>query len=201
MTDRYLSSSNKMDGGQLATVDRPYHFHKMLKSMMNSASLVGASRGVKVNLDLDERIDATARLAMLAQHGLPDAEIQRRLFDPTIPNDGLVAGDEMRMRQIVSNLITNAIKFNRPGPNSHATVRTRLIRPSTDWFEASQSTSDETATSVTGSGSDDDEQPKPGDDYPPIVNRKENSRKWRAKQLDSIVVRVEVEDSGKFFFV
>lgn len=173
-----------MDTGQLVTVERPYYLHKMLRSMLPGASLVGGSRGIKVNLELDERIDTVARRAILAHHGLPETEIQRRLADPDIPNDGLVSGDEMRMRQVLTNLMSNALKFNVPGPNSRVTLRTKLMKPASDvdhfGCEASTASSDEVSKPVDPAG------------------RKE---KTRARRLDSIVVRIEVEDTGKWFLL
>lgn len=181
-------SSNKMDAGQLVTVDRPYHLHKTIRSMLPSASLVAASRGIQVKLDLDERIDLVARRAILAQNGLPDSEIQERLADPKIPNDGLIAGDEMRMRQIVSNFITNAIKFNRPGPDSHITVRTKLIQPTVDFDALASPQSTTSMTSIP------DELSKTSD----LAGHKEKDGNYYARRLDSIVVRIEVQDTGKY---
>lgn len=169
-----------MDAGQLVTVERPYYFHKMLRSMLPGAALVGESRGIKVNLELDERIDTVARRAILTHHGLPETEIQRRLADPDLPNDGVVSGDEMRMRQVLTNFLSNALKFNVPGPNSHVTLRTKLIKPTSDTdhhgCEESTASSEEVSKSVDSA---------------------EKKEKPRARRLHSIVVRIEVEDTGK----
>ena len=169
-----------MDAGQLVTVERPYYLHKMLRSMLPGAALVGESRGIKVNLELDERIDTVARRAVLTHDGLAESEIQRRLSDPDIPNDGVISGDEMRMRQVLTNLLSNALKFNVPGPNSHVTLRTKLIKPTSDMdhhgCEASSASSEEVSKSTASSG---------------------GKEKARTRRLDSIVVRIEVEDTGE----
>ncbi|KAF8322206.1 hypothetical protein DL93DRAFT_2072073 [Clavulina sp. PMI_390] len=199
---------NKMDAGQLVTVERPYHLHKAIRSMMPGAELTANSRGIKVHLDLDERVDTVARRAILAQQGLPEAEIERRFADPSIPNDGLVSGDEMRLRQILSNFITNAIKFNVPGPDAHVTVRTRLIRPTEEADDpltllahdsngsaGTEDTESDSSSSRNGQrpGSSGSSGSKPGEFY---EKKSKPTKMARARRLDQIVVRFEVEDSG-----
>lgn len=178
--------SNRMDAGHLVTVERPYHLHKMMKSMLPGASLVGDSRGIKVNLDFDHRIDIVARRAIFAHHGLPEAEIQKRLADPEYQDEGVVSGDEMRLRQIINNLVSNALKFNVPGPNSHVTVRTKLLQPAMEEDRIICS-----APSACSNSTDDLNRV-------PTGTRKEKPN-IRPRRLDSIVVRFEVEDSGMSF--
>lgn len=80
-------SFNKMEDGRLAFSRAPFSLH----SAVNEATLLhraaAEAAGLDFHLDLDERIDAL----------------------------GAIIGDELRVRQVCSNLLSNAFKFTRQG--------------------------------------------------------------------------------------
>jgi hypothetical protein len=69
-----------------------------MRSIFVPLKLDAASRGLDLETSLDTRVDELARLA--AYPGEP--------IDNVREGDGMVMGDEMRLRQIIGNLISNA---------------------------------------------------------------------------------------------
>lgn len=177
---------NRMDEGRLATVERPFRFHNALKSMLPGARIVANSRGLEVIEDFDPNIDLIARSTLMATHGLSEADIQARLADPENPSDGVVSGDEMRIRQVITNFLSNALKFGvgaRGSGPGKVTLRTRLISPAPKSGDCPSEN-----MSLCSSG---------GSEPTGVQERKDKDRKLR-RRLDAIVVRVEVEDTGMF---
>lgn len=176
---------NRMDEGRLATVERPFRFHNALKSMLPGARIVANSRGLEVIEDFDPNIDIIARKILMATHGLSEADIQARLADTEHPSDGVVSGDEMRIRQVITNFLSNALKFgvgSRASGGGKVTLRTRLISPAlknTDCTSEKLSVCSSDASEPAG-----------------VQERKDKERKMR-RRLDAIVVRIEVEDTGQ----
>ncbi|KAI9099753.1 hypothetical protein DFS34DRAFT_579201, partial [Phlyctochytrium arcticum] len=93
---------NRMEDGKLVCAHNQFDFHKVVRSTFVSARAVAENKGVTIVTELDERID--------------------QLYDSKI-----IIGDEMRVRQVLSNLTSNACKFTHTGGS--VKVLTRLLYP------------------------------------------------------------------------
>ncbi|KAI8822660.1 uncharacterized protein EV422DRAFT_566334 [Fimicolochytrium jonesii] len=95
----------RMQSGKLICAESPLDFHETVRSLLVSAKVVANTRGLKLNIDLDEEID-------------------------NLQNRKVITGDEMRLRQVLSNLVSNACKFTNVGGS--VTVTTKLLFPTSD---------------------------------------------------------------------
>lgn len=77
-------SFNRMEAGKFSLESNPFDFHRSIQVVSLSYRVLAERMGVEFTLDLDPRID-----------GL----------------EGALIGDDMRLRQVVSNLVSNALKF------------------------------------------------------------------------------------------
>ncbi|KAJ3181302.1 hypothetical protein HDU85_003610 [Gaertneriomyces sp. JEL0708] len=93
---------NRMEDGKLACTHSPFDFHKVVRSIFVSARAVAENRGLILTTVLDDRIDALCESKVLI-------------------------GDEMRLRQVLSNLTSNACKFTNAGGT--VKVITQLLYP------------------------------------------------------------------------
>lgn len=91
-------SFNRMESGTLIQARKPFAFHKYIQIVVFSQK--PKSDQLELKLHLDPRVDEVC--------------------------GGIFIGDEMRLRQIVSNLVSNAIKFTERG-SIH--IRTALVYP------------------------------------------------------------------------
>ena len=93
---------SRMERGGFSSVSRPFSLHNLVRSIFVPLRLDAASRGLELETSLDTRVDELARFA-----AFPDETI-----GIVREGDGMVMGDEMRLRQIIGNLISNALSLS-----------------------------------------------------------------------------------------
>ncbi|THG98473.1 hypothetical protein EW026_g3718 [Hermanssonia centrifuga] len=103
---------NRMDSGRFESVLKPYAFHKVMRSLFVPLQMATDARDLKFVTDLDKDIDDVARRALYQAMGLTENEVAKRMAIAS-DRDGIVVGDETRLRQIITNLASNASAFNQ----------------------------------------------------------------------------------------
>ncbi|TDL23697.1 hypothetical protein BD410DRAFT_720943 [Rickenella mellea] len=180
---------NRMDSGRFESVAKPYPFHQVMRSMFVPLRLATDARGLELVTELDTKIDRVARCAAYEAQG-ESRESVERLLEHFPDDDGIVVGDEMRLRQIITNLASNACKFTPTG--GKLMITTKLIVPS-----------DRTATSTPPSPShhsqihDVESLSEKGLPYLSVATlSRHNLHHTPENKLDNIVVRIEITDTG-----
>jgi signal transduction histidine kinase/CheY-like chemotaxis protein len=87
---------NKLDAGKMEFFREPFDLANTLKEAADSFASQVMSKGIALNLEID-----------------------------SLPEDTGVVGDEMRLKQVFLNLLSNAFKFT---PNGSITLKAKLIK-------------------------------------------------------------------------
>ena len=163
-----------MDAGRFECVSAPYAFNTTLRSLFVPLRLAAETRGLELIVDLDKNIDLVARKALYEARGEPPELVAARLRSDG-EDEALVVGDEMRLRQITTNLASNATKFTPAG--GQITITTKLIHPA-----PSPTSSDTDSTKDT--------------EHTTLVSEHAETQPKLPEPLEDIIIRLEVRDTG-----
>ncbi|KAK2464012.1 hypothetical protein APHAL10511_003956 [Amanita phalloides] len=173
---------HRLDSGKFETVSRPYAFHQTMRSLFIPLQLNTDARGLKLETRLDPKIDLVARQASYEALGETSEAARKHLEEH--PNvNGIVTGDETRLRQIVTNLTSNACKFTPPG--GKVSISTKLILPTSTMPSEQESLAAPTAMS-------DEHKHQLSATRLTMHDMQQDS----TPSLERIVVRIEVTDTG-----
>ena len=140
---------SRMDAGRLTCTSQPFEFHSCFRAMMLTFRPAATSKGLKLEQELDPAIDA--------------------LFPSLL-------GDEMRLSQILSNLVSNSCKFTEAGGTVKMT--TKLLHPSSTSTPLNKKRASVTSISLVGD----------------LENQVDGKTPIAA--ADIAIIRIEISDDG-----
>ncbi|KAM0756348.1 hypothetical protein T439DRAFT_352046 [Meredithblackwellia eburnea MCA 4105] len=184
----------RMEKGGFSSVSRPFSLHNVMRSIFVPLRLDATARGLKLDTSLDLRVDEVAYRAAFPDH-LEDQ------FESVVQvGDGIVMGDEMRLRQIINNLSSNGCKFCPSGGT--ISIRTTLVFP-LDSYEASTTlvgssgpgTMDGQSDSTTAGGAS-SHSPRLSQNRLQQHEAKSAGAEGEGEKRKVVVVRIEVQDTG-----
>ncbi|KZV89958.1 hypothetical protein EXIGLDRAFT_838129 [Exidia glandulosa HHB12029] len=163
----------RMDSGRFESNPRPFPLHRAINSIMGPVGLASDAKRLSLRMALDKKIDELA-----------DTPVDEGLW---------VVGDEIRLRQVLTNLASNAVKFTPDGGGEvalttklleyHVPKRpTNLAVPSSMGSHDKETPSTEPALTLTLAHRSDSSNPSQGKDG--------------HVQVPTIRFRLEVSDSG-----